>query len=284
MTVVVDPVETDRIVEAALREDLGELGDVTTDAVIPADAQASARIIAREELVLAGLPVAEAVFARLDSRLAWVPVRRDGDLVGPDEIVARVRGTAAPILRGERVALNCLMRMSGIATAARAAVDEIASTGTTVLDTRKTAPGLRHLDKYAVAVGGATNHRIGLFDAVMVKDTHVAVAGSVGAAVRRARAAGHPPERITAEVRDVDQLGEAIAAGAGRALLDNMTIERMRECVAFAQGRIVLEASGGLRPGRLLDVASTGVDALSLGWLTHSAAAADLSMEIDVSA
>jgi nicotinate-nucleotide pyrophosphorylase (carboxylating) len=187
------------------------------------------------------------------------------------------------MLRGERTALNFLMRMCGIATAARSAVTETAETGARILDTRKTAPGLRRLDKYAVAAGGALNHRLGLYDAVMIKDTHLGVVGSVAGAVARARAAGHPADRITVEVRDVEQLRQAIESGAGRALLDNMDPVALREAVKIGGGRIVLEASGGLRPGALRAIAESGVDYLSIGYLTHSAPAADLAMEMEMS-
>jgi nicotinate-nucleotide pyrophosphorylase (carboxylating) len=176
------------------------------------------------------------------------------------------------------------MRMSGIATAARAAAEEIAGTPARILDTRKTAPGLRRLDKYAVAVGGATNHRMGLYDAAMIKDTHLAVSASIGEAVADVLARDVPAEQITVEVQTLAELEEAIQAGAGRALLDNMDLETMREAVRRGASRIVLEASGGLRPGNLREVAETGVDYLSLGWLTHSAPAADLAMEMEVEA
>jgi nicotinate-nucleotide pyrophosphorylase (carboxylating) len=270
-------------VAAALREDLGERGDITTEAVVPPDFVVTARVIARQNLVAAGLPVAREVFRQLDAETAWEQACEDGDLVEAGRELATVRGRARPILQGERTALNFLMRMSGIATAARAAVEEIAGTGATILDTRKTAPGLRFLDKYSVAAGGASNHRFGLYDAVMVKDTHLATAASVGEAVQRVLRRGHPPAAVTAEVRDPDQLEEAIEAGAGRALLDNMDLETLAECVRRGKGRIVLEASGGLRPGKLRAAAETGVDFLSLGWLTHSAPAADISMEIETS-
>jgi nicotinate-nucleotide pyrophosphorylase (carboxylating) len=271
-----------RVVTAALEEDLGTRGDITTAAVIPAGARGTGRFVARQELSLAGLPVAREVFRTLDAALEFTEHRRDGERVGAGECVATIRGAAAPILQGERTALNFLMRMSGIATAARAAVEEIAGTGARILDTRKTAPGLRRLDKYAVAMGGASNHRMGLHDAAMIKDTHLGVAPSIGDAVARVLRDGHPPESITVEVCSVDELEQAIEAGAGRALLDNMDLPAMREAVRRAEGRIVLEASGGLRPGGLRAVAETGVDFLSLGWLTHSAPAADLAMDMEV--
>jgi nicotinate-nucleotide pyrophosphorylase (carboxylating) len=270
-----------RIVRLALEEDLGPEGDVTTRAVVPQGRLASARIVARSSLVVAGLPVAREVFLALDPALRFEALSREGESVVPGRVLATVVGDARPILEGERTALNFLGRMCGIATAARAAVEEIAGTGAVVLDTRKTAPGLRILDKYAVAAGGATNHRLGLHDAVMIKDTHLAVAGPVGVAVSRALAAGHPRDKVTAEVRTEEEMEEAIRAGAGRILLDNMDAATMRRCVARASGRARLEASGGLRPGRLREVAETGVHDLSLGWLTHSTAAADVALEME---
>lgn len=276
------PEAVNRILDVALAEDLDMAGDITTAAVIPKGSTATARIVARCELVVAGVDVACGVFRRLDSRQVSVDVAvQDGDEVAAGTLLATVTGDAAVILTGERAALNILGRMSGVATTTRSAVREIAGTGAVILDTRKTMPGLRELDKYAVAAGGGTNHRLGLFDAVMIKDTHLGVTGSVSGAVRAALSAGHAPGIITAEVRSTDQLEEAIEAGAGRALLDNMDLATLQACVALGKGRIVLEASGGLRPGNLRAVAETGVDFLSLGWLTHSAPSADVAMEID---
>ncbi len=270
-------------VKAALEEDLGSAGDLTTDAVVPAGCTVRAHLVARSELVLAGLDVAREVFRTLDPSVEFRKQRDDGEQVAAGERVANIRGPARAILRGERSALNFLMRMSGIASATRAAVEEIAGTPARILDTRKTAPGLRHLDKYSVAVGGALNHRFGLFDAVMIKDTHLALGGSIAAGVTAALARGVKAERITVEVRNLEQLDEAVSSGAGRVLLDNMTPSGLRSAVRRTAGRVVLEASGGLRPGRLREVAETGVDFLSLGWLTHSAPAANLAMEIEVS-
>jgi len=276
------PVEAMRsAVDAALAEDLGGEGDVTTAAVIPEGTRAAARIVAREPLVVAGLPVAREVFLRLDARLSVVAEARDGERAEAGRAILTIEGRAAPILEGERTALNFLMRMCGIATAARAAVTEIEGTGAVLLDTRKTAPGLRLLDKYAVAAGGASNHRMGLFDAILVKDTHLAVAGSISEAVARARARGRPGIQVTVEVRDEAELRQAIDAGADRALLDNMDLGLLRRCVAAGKGKIVLEASGGLAPGRLRAVAETGVDFLSAGFLTHSVRAADLAMDVE---
>lgn len=281
---VLDRAAVARVVEEALREDLGEAGDVTTAAIVDRAAEASARLEARERLIVAGLTVARAVFERLDPGVRFEARAQDGAEVEAGEVLAIVRGRATALLEGERTALNFLMRMSGVATATRSAVREVEGTRARILDTRKTMPGLRALDKYAVAVGGGTNHRFGLYDAVMIKDTHVGVAGSVGGAVRRALRAGHPRERVTAEADTSEQLVEALDAGAGRVLLDNMTPAELRECVRIAAGRAVLEASGGLRPGRLREFAETGVDFLSLGWLTHSARAADVAMEIEPTA
>jgi nicotinate-nucleotide pyrophosphorylase (carboxylating) len=276
-----DSQELARTVEAALREDLGREGDITTDAVIPEECTGRGCLAARADLVLAGIPVAREVFRILDPELRFEELCRDGEDVEEGETVAMVIGAAAPILRGERTALNFLMRMSGIATLTRSAVNEIAHTQAKILDTRKTAPGLRMLDKYAVAAGGAVNHRIGLYDAVLIKDTHLEVATSIADAVAQALARGCPKERLTVEVSSLGQLREAIDGGAGRALLDNMDVEMMRKAVELAAGAIVLEASGGLRPGRLAEVAETGVDFLSLGWLTHSVPAADLAMDME---
>jgi len=270
-----------RCVAAALAEDLGERGDVTARATIPEARRARASLVAREEMVVAGLPVAREVFRQLDDAVVFRPTCEDGDRVSAGCVVATAEGPARALLEGERTALNFLQRMSGIATATREAVEEVRGTGAIVLDTRKTAPGLRALDKYAVRAGGGTNHRMGLHDAAMVKDTHLAAAGTLSAAIRACLAAGIPKGRLTAEVRTREELLEAIASGAGRALLDNMDVPTLTACVAVGKGKIVLEASGGLRPGSLRAVAGTGVDAISLGYLTHSVRAADLAMDLE---
>lgn len=269
-----------RCVAAAVAEDLGASGDVTTEAVVSVARRAKATFVAREALVVAGLPVAAEVFRQLDPSVIFTPLAKDGESVPAGAVVAEAVGPARALLQGERTALNFLQRMSGIATATHAAVAEIAGTNAVILDTRKTAPGLRALDKYAVAAGGGENHRHGLYDAAMIKDTHLGAVESLGAAIRACLAAGLAPGSITAEVRCVEELDEAIAAGAGRALLDNMTLASLADCVRRGKGRIVLEASGGLRPGTLRAVAATGVDCLSLGYLTHSVRAADLAMDL----
>lgn len=276
-----EPDSVRRIVDAALDEDLDANGDLTAQAVVPATRRARATIVAREDLVVAGVPVAVELFHRLDSSATVEGRYGEGERARAGDAVLVVCGNARALLSGERAALNLLQRMCGIATAARAAVEEVEGTGATILDTRKTAPGLRRLDKYAAACGGVTNHRMGLYDAVMIKDTHVAAAGPLGAAVLRALAHGHPREIVTAEATSLEELEEAVRSGAGRVLLDNMSLETLRECVRRAKGRVVLEASGGLRPGHLREVAATGVDALSLGCLTHSVRAADLAMDLE---
>ncbi len=270
-----------RAVTAALSEDLSQVGDITSDAVVPADRRTRGRFVARGRLVLAGLDVAETVFAAVDDDLEFEWLAEQGDWIEAGEILASVVGSTRSILRGERTALNFLMRMCGIATVSRTAQEELEGTGTYVLDTRKTAPGLRLLDKQAVRIGGARNHRMGLFDAVMIKDTHLDSGCTIREAVRRVLDAGNARERITVEVRAPEQVADAIAAGAGRVLLDNMDLSSLRRAVEIADGRIILEASGGLRPGRLREVAECGVDFVSLGWLTHSVVAADLAMEME---
>jgi nicotinate-nucleotide pyrophosphorylase (carboxylating) len=270
-----------RIVAAALDEDLDVSGDVTSLAVVAAEARAVGSLVARERLQLAGIPLARAVFERLEPGIGFTVLCRDGERVDAGTVVARVLGSARAILAGERTALNFLMRLSGIATAAAAAVEEIRGTGARILDTRKTTPGLRALEKYAVRAGGADNHRLGLHDAVLIKDTHLASAGSIALAVSRALAAGHPAARVTVEVANLVQLDEACAAGAGRALLDNFTVEQVRAAADRARGRIVLEASGGLAPGRLRPYAEAGVDFLSLGYLTHSSRAMDFALDLE---
>ncbi len=271
-----------RVVAVALEEDLGERGDITSESVIRAGTRARGWVVARGSMVVAGLPVAREVFSSLDPTLSFDSLLDEGSQAARGDRLALVAGDARAILTGERTALNFLMRMCGIATAARAAVAEVSGTGAIILDTRKTAPGLRVLDKYAVAVGGATNHRMGLFDAVLIKDTHLAVAGAtLEESVGRALARGHDPASLTVEVGSEQELDHAIVAGAGRALLDNMDLRTLRRCVERAGDRIMLEASGGLRPGGLRVVAEAGVRYLSIGWLTHSAPGADLALDLE---
>lgn len=267
----------DAVIVLALAEDVGA-GDATTDAIVPEDASGLASIVAREAGVICGLEAAAAVFRRLDPAARFQALVTDGAFVSPQP-VARIEASLRAILTGERTALNLLQRMSGIATVTRAHVEEVDGTGVEVLDTRKTAPGLRALDKYAVACGGGTNHRRGLDDAILIKDNHVAVAGGVSAAVRLARRSSPLP--IEVEVDTLDQLDEALAAAPDAILLDNMDPPALREAVRRTNGRCRLEASGGITLQTIRAVAETGVDAISVGALTHSVAALDVSLEVE---
>ena len=269
-------------VEAALREDLGRAGDQTTDAVVPADATATARLVARRAGRVAGLPVACRAFTLLDSRVEVDRRAGDGDDVAAGATLAVISGPARPILSAERVALNFLGHLCGIATATREVVAGVGGTRARVACTRKTTPGLRLLEKYAVRVGGGANHRFGLDDAVLIKDNHVAVAGGVAEAVGRARAGVGHLVKIEVEVTSLAQVQEALDAGAEVILLDNMAPDMLREAVALVAGRAVTEASGGITPENAAAVAASGVDVISLGWLTHSVPALDVALDIVV--
>jgi len=273
------PFLIDKLVEGALREDVGR-GDLTTTAVVPQDIDAHAVMTAKAEGVIAGLDLVRAVYRHVDPEVAVQPLVNDGDRVRPGDRVLEARGPARSLLIGERVALNFVQRLSGIATATRRAVDAVAGTKARIVDTRKTTPGLRILEKYAVRAGGGHNHRFGLDDAVMIKENHIAVAGGIIPAVEAARRAIGHMHKIEVEIASLDQIDEAIASGADVILLDNMSIEQMREAVERIGGRAIVEASGGIRPDNVRAVAETGVDVISLGWITHSAPALDLSLLI----
>ncbi len=260
-------------VRSWLAEDVGA-GDATTTAVVDADATCEAQILVKQPGVVCGLDVAAAVFGELGARLD--PLVGDGDVVEPSP-VARVSGPARAVLTGERLALNLLGRLSGIATLTRRYVDAVEGTGATILDTRKTTPGLRELEKHAVRCGGATNHRLRLDDGVLIKDNHLRLAGSIGEAIARARATGLPVE---VECDTLPQVGEALVAGADRILLDNMRLDELREAVSLTAGRAELEASGGVTLDTVRAIAETGVDFISVGALTHSAHALDVSLEV----
>jgi nicotinate-nucleotide pyrophosphorylase (carboxylating) len=275
MAVATDTVE--RIVLAALAEDIGA-GDVTTDATIPADAVGMADLLVKEAGVVCGVRVAETTFRALDPDIRFEAIASDGDVVEPPAIVARISGSERAILTGERVALNFLGRLSGIATLTRRYVDAIEGTGASVLDTRKTTPGLRELEKYAVACGGGRNHRFGLDDAVLVKDNHLRAAGSVSAAVELVRAATALPIEVECDM--LDQLAEALDVGVDAILLDNMSLDQLREAVDLTGGRARLEASGGVTLDTIRPIAETGVDEISVGALTHSARSLDVSLEL----
>lgn len=274
---VLDPDDLARVVEAALAEDIGQ-GDVTTMAVVPADARVLAQLVPRRALVVAGLPAALEVFRRVVPQATVQVEKPDGSRVAAGQAIAIVEGPARGVLTAERTALNILQLLSGIATATRAYVDRVAGTGAVILDTRKTLPGLRRLSKYATAVGGATNHRMRLDDGVLIKDNHVALAGGIGAAVRRAKAAGLMAVEV--ECDTLDQVKEALAAGADRILLDNMKPETMRDAVRLADKRVPLEASGGVTLETVRGIAETGVDFISVGAITHSAPAADIGLDV----
>ena len=262
---------------AWLREDLGQ-GDLTSLLVVPEDIEGEAVILAKEGGVLAGLWVAERVFALADPRTAFAPLVAEGARVAEGTEVARVRGPLRGILAGERLALNLLQRLSGIATLTRAYVEALAGTKAQILDTRKTTPGLRALEKYAVRVGGGRNHRYGLFDGILIKENHVRAAGGVGEAVRRAKARAPHYLKVEVEVRDLAELEEALEAGADLILLDNFPLEALREAVRRVGGRVPLEASGNMTLERAKAAAEAGVDYVSVGALTHSAKALDLSL------
>ena len=265
-------------VRATLAEDLGEGGDVTSAAVIPADARFTGVMASRDDVVVAGLPIAEAFFRALDPDAVLTPLVADGDRVGAGTALLRIEGRARALLTAERSALNTVQHLSGIATLTRAYVDAIAGTGATLLDTRKTIPGLRRLEKYATRMGGATNHRMGLWDAAMIKDNHVAVAGGVGPAAAAAKAAGIAT--IVVECDAIDQVEPAILGGATWLLLDNMDPPALRAAVAIAAGRVPCEASGGVTLATIRAIAETGVTYVSVGRLTQSAPAADIGLDL----
>jgi len=262
-------------VRAWLAEDVGA-GDLTSEALVPAGARCTAAILLKEPGVVCGLGVVRAVLVELDPDLEWAPRCADGDRLEPGVLVS-VAGRARSILTGERLALNLLGRLSGIATLTRRFVDAVEGTGATILDTRKTTPGLRALEKAAVRCGGGSNHRFGLYDGILIKDNHLRFAGGVGPAVARARGAGVPVE---VECDTLDQLREALDAGADRILLDNMTPLLLARAVALVDGRVALEASGGVTLDNVRAIAETGVDFISIGALTHAARSLDVSMEV----
>jgi nicotinate-nucleotide pyrophosphorylase (carboxylating) len=275
------PETLDDLIARALAEDVGR-GDLTTEAVVDAGARARARIDQKAPGVVYGLDVAEAVFRKLDPEATFVRKRAEGEwLDDPPATVLEVEGDARALLTGERTALNFLAHLSGIATATAAIVRGLDGTRLRVLDTRKTTPGLRALEKQAVAAGGGENHRMGLDDAILVKDNHIALAGGVGEATRRALARRPPGVAVEVECASLGDVEEALAAGADRLLLDNMSPVQLREVVEFVAGRAELEASGGITAESVQEIAAAGIELASLGSLTHSAPALDLSMNIE---
>lgn len=270
----------DRLIELALLEDI-HTGDITTLAVVPGKRPASARLVAKEQLVVAGLATAARVFSKLDSDICFNACLSDGDTATPGTILATLQGEAAQLLMGERVALNLLQRMCGIATHTASFVEAVSGTKARIVDTRKTTPGLRQLEKYAVRVGGGINHRTGLYDGVLIKENHIVAAGGITEAVKRARAYIPHTLKIEIETETLAQVNEALAAGADIIMLDNMNLDEMRTAVAAIGGRALVEASGGVNLERVRAIAETGVDIISVGALTHSSRAMDISMLLD---
>jgi nicotinate-nucleotide pyrophosphorylase (carboxylating) len=270
--------DLDEFVSRTLAEDLGEKGDVTSAATIPAEARFTALMNCREPIVVAGIAIAEAFFRRLDGEVTIGTEVADGDRLEAGAFLMRLEGGARAMLTAERSALNTLQHLSGIATLTRRYVDAIAGTGAILLDTRKTIPGLRLVEKYAARMGGAENHRLRLDDGLLIKDNHVAVAGGVEEAVRRARAAGTGLQ-IQVEVDRIEQIEPALEAGAQRLLLDNMAPPTLREAVALVAGRVPLEASGGVNLETIRAIAETGVDYISVGRITQSAPAVDIGLD-----
>jgi nicotinate-nucleotide pyrophosphorylase (carboxylating) len=270
--------EITELLERALAEDIGS-GDVTTEAVFPRAAPAVGTFFAKGALVVAGLPVVERLFELLDTAIRFQPLAAEGAMVGRGPL-AEARGDARALLRGERTALNFLQRLCGIATLTRRYVARLEGTRTKLLDTRKTTPGLRRLERYAVRVGGGANHRSGLYDAVLIKENHVQLAGGVGEAVRRARNTYGSERAVEVEVRNEAEVREALEAGADRLLLDNMNPEEVRRAVAIIEGRATVEVSGGITLENIRAYAESGVDFISVGALTHSAPAADISFDL----
>lgn len=278
MTFRLENFDLDAFVHTTLMEDLGPTGrDVTSESVIPADVRFAGVMDSRDPIVVAGLPLAVAFFRHLDPDMEIELLAEEGKRVAAGTDLMRLRGNARAMLTAERSALNSAQHLSGIATMTRKYVDAIAGTGCTLLDTRKTIPGLRVLEKYATRMGGATNHRMGLWDAAMIKDNHVAVAGGVAEAVRRAKAAG--VERIILEVDRIAQIEPGLDAGATHLLLDNMDVEALRKAVALVAGRVPTEASGGVTLETIRAKAETGVTYISVGRLTQSAPAADIGLD-----
>jgi nicotinate-nucleotide pyrophosphorylase (carboxylating) len=274
------PLLYEPLVRRALEEDLGRAGDLTSDAVLPPALIATASVVARAAGRLAGLQVALSAFRLLDPSVKIETLTADGEDIEAGAVLATVQGHARSILSAERTALNFLGRLCGIATATRDMVRLVEPHGARIVCTRKTTPGLRALEKYAVRCGGGNNHRFGLDDAVLIKDNHIALAGGLKTAVERARSAVGHLVKIEVEVDSLDQLREALDLGADVVLLDNMSLDTLREAVALAKGRAITEASGGINPRTAAAIAATGVDFLSVGWLTHSAPALDVALDI----
>ena len=274
------PLQYESLVRAALVEDLGRAGDLTSNAIVPPGARATGYLMARRGGCLAGLPVAATTFRLMDPDVDFTFHRHDGDVVEADQTLAVIRGSARGLLSAERTALNFLGRLSGIASATQGLAQAVQGYATRVVCTRKTTPGMRLLEKYAVRCGGGANHRFGLDDAVLIKDNHLVVAGGITEAVRRVHAAVGHLVKVEVEVDTLAQLEEALSCRIDAVLLDNMSPEQLADAVRMVGGRVLTEASGGITPDTARDVAAAGVDLLSAGWLTHSAAALDVALDV----
>lgn len=271
--------QVDQIIENALREDVGE-GDITTNLLFSEGAQSKAVILAKEEGTLAGLLIAERVFRKLDRDIVWNEKKKDGEKVEPNQILVEISGSQRAILTCERLALNFIQRLSGIATLTSKHVKAVEGFSVKILDTRKTAPGLRILDKYAVSVGGGVNHRFGLYDGVLIKDNHIKFAGGISRAVRLIRERAAKGIKIEIETSTLDEVKEALEAGADIIMVDNMTVETIRKAVELIDGRALIEASGGVILENIRRIAETGVDFISVGSLTHSPRALDIALYV----
>lgn len=269
----------DKIIEQALLEDIGT-GDITTESIIPSNLKAKGIIKTSEEGVVAGLDIVFLVFIKLDSEICFQPKIKDGNKILPGEILGEITGPARTILKGERVALNFLQRMSGIATITSKFCQQVKDFPVRIFDTRKTTPGLRILEKYAVRMGGGHNHRFGLYDAVLIKDNHIAVAGGIKSAVNSVRKQISHTAKIEVEVENLSQLQEALKVQVDTIMLDNMDLETMKEAIKMVKGEALIEASGGITLEKVREIAQTGVDLISVGALTHSVKSLDISMEI----
>lgn len=270
--------QLDTVIEAALREDMPD-GDITSESIIPADSISRAVILAKEAGVLAGIDVARRVFQKIDPRVRFKKIFKDGQTFEPGTILAELEGNSISLLKGERTALNFLQRMSGIATQTRKFVETVHGTGTKIMDTRKTTPTLRFLEKYAVRMGGGLNHRFSLSDMVLIKDNHLRLSAGLSEAVKRARRTAAPGMKIEVEVTNFEEAREAVDAGAAMVMLDNMSLKKMKQVLSWVRGRVPVEVSGKVSLRRARQIASLGADYISVGGLTHSFKSVDISLE-----
>jgi len=271
--------ETDKLIEIALREDIGD-GDITTLSIVSTPLKATAHLVAKEGLILAGIDIFHRVYKKLDADLELIKHFEDGDEVNQGSIIGEISGKVAVILKGERIALNFLQHLSGIATLTHKFVMKVKSSPVKILDTRKTTPGWRVLEKYAVEMGGGENHRFGLFDAVLIKDNHISAAGGIGEAVRRVKDNVPHSFKIEVETSNLQEVKEALDSGVSTIMLDNMSTEMMKEAVAMVNKRVLVEASGNTGLDNIEEIAAAGVDFISVGALTHSAKAVDISLKV----